>query len=166
MEVARGPEHRRLGGKEAQHRRQPGSEKPRQHPFFRSAAALGMDAVILSSGCSNPLYRRSIRVSMGNVFNIPWTVTDGTDEIIRELEKSGFVTAALALCDSSISLLSDELKSADKLALFLGSEGEGLSRHTIDSCDYAVKIPMYHGVDSLNVSAAAAVAFWELGKHK
>ncbi len=134
--------------------------------IFRSAAALGMDAVILTSGCSDPLYRRSIRVSMGNVFNIQWSFAQDSAEILSLLKEFGFASAALALSDSSVSLLSQKLRNEKKLAVFLGTEGEGLSRCVIDGCDYIVKIPMFHDVDSLNVSAAAAVAFWELGKCK
>ena len=137
--------------------------------IFRSAAALGMDAVLLTPGCSNPLYRRSARVSMGTVFQIPWTYlgTETTDwpgdgmEILRGL---GFKTAALALSDNSVSIDDPCLMAEEKLALILGSEGDGLTDNTIASCDYTVKIPMYHDVDSLNVAAASAVAFWQLRK--
>lgn len=137
--------------------------------IFRSAAALGMDAVLLTPGCSNPLYRRSARVSMGTVFQIPWTYigTEMSDwpapgmELLRQL---GFKTAALALTDDSISIEDPILMQQEKLALILGSEGDGLTDTTIASCDYTVKIPMYHGVDSLNVAAASAVAFWQLRK--
>ena len=137
--------------------------------IFRSAAALGMDAVLLTPGCSNPLYRRSARVSMGTVFQIPWTFigTEMSDwpapgmELLRQL---GFKTAALALTDDSISIEDPILMQQEKLALILGSEGDGLTDTTIASCDYTVKIPMYHGVDSLNVAAASAVAFWQLRK--
>ena len=141
--------------------------------IFRSAAALGIDAVLLTSDCSNPLYRRAIRVSMGTVFQIPWTFinkekTSGTDisnsSYITDLQKLGFKTAALALTDNSVSIEDNSLLSENKLALILGSEGEGLSSDTIASSDYTVKIPMYHGVDSLNVAAASAVAFWQLRK--
>ncbi len=135
--------------------------------IFRSAAALGMDAVILTSGSSDPLYRRSVRVSMGNVFLIPWTVCNTDSSLfIKLLREKGFVSAALALTDNSISLLDERVKGAAKIALFLGSEGEGLPEKTISSCDYTIKIPMFYDVDSLNVSAASAVAFWELGKSK
>ena len=135
--------------------------------IFRSAAALGMDAVILTPGCSNPLYRRSARVSMGTVFQIPWTYL-GTEtshwphpgmDTLREL---GFKTAALALSDNSVSIDDPALMQEEKLALILGSEGDGLTETTIAGCDYTVKIPMYHDVDSLNVAAASAVAFWQL----
>ena len=127
--------------------------------IFRSAAALGMDAVMLTSGCSDPLYRRSSRVSMGTVFQVPYSFVTGGIPQLREL---GFSTAAMALSDKSISIDSPLLKNAEKLAVVLGTEGEGLTPGTISACDYTVKIPMYHGVDSLNVAAASAVAFWEL----
>lgn len=136
--------------------------------IFRSAAALNMDAVLLTPTCSNPLYRRAIRVSMGTVFQIPWTFigksdTDWSDNGIRTLQKMGFKTAAMALCDESLSIRDSRLQSEDKLAIILGTEGEGLLSSTIEACDYTIKIPMAHGVDSLNVAAASAVAFWELG---
>ena len=126
--------------------------------IFRSAAALGMDAVVLTPACSNPLYRRSARVSMGTVFQIPWTYIPG----VEMLQQHGFKTAAMALTDDSVSIDDPALLAEDKLAVVLGSEGDGLAVTTIASCDYTVKIPMYHGVDSLNVAAASAVAFWEL----
>ncbi len=126
--------------------------------IFRSAAALGMDAVLLTSACSNPLYRRAIRVSMGTVFQVPWTFIDD----INELKELGFKTAAMALSNNSISIEDPVLGTIDKLAVVLGTEGDGLADSTISACDYTVKIPMYHGVDSLNVAAASAVAFWEL----
>jgi len=128
--------------------------------IFRSAAALGMDAVLLTPNCSNPLYRRSCRVSMGTVFQIPWTYVG--ENWVEELKKLGFRTAAMALKDDSYSIDAPELRSVEKLAVVLGSEGDGLAESTIAECDYTVKIPMYHGVDSLNVAAASAVAFWEL----
>ncbi len=128
--------------------------------IFRSAAALGMDAVLLTPGCSNPLYRRSCRVSMGTVFQIPWTYLDENWQ--EELKKLGFQTAAMALRDDSYSIDAPELRRVEKLAVVLGAEGDGLTDGTIADCDYTVKIPMYHGVDSLNVAAASAVAFWEL----
>ena len=135
--------------------------------IFRSAAALGMDAVLLTPGCSNPLYRRSARVSMGTVFQIPWTYTgDWPGEGMKELKNLGFKTAALALSDNSVSIDDPKLMEEEKLALLLGSEGDGLTDTTIANCDYTVKIPMYHGVDSLNVAAASAVAFWQLRKQK
>ena len=131
--------------------------------IFRSAAALGMDAVLLTPGCSNPLYRRSARVSMGTVFQIPWTFTgDWSEAGMEQLRTLGFKTAALALSDDSVSIDDPKLMAEQKLALLLGSEGDGLADTTIASCDYTVKIPMYHGVDSLNVAAASAVAFWQL----
>lgn len=128
--------------------------------IFRSAAALGMDAVLLTPGCSNPLYRRSARVSMGTVFQIPWTfLPQWPCEALTEM---GFKTAALALTDNSISIEDPQLMAQEKLALVLGSEGDGLTDETIARCDFTVKIPMYHDVDSLNVAAASAVAFWQL----
>lgn len=130
--------------------------------IFRSAAALGMDAVLLTPGCSNPLYRRSARVSMGTVFQIPWTFLPPDKPWTELLKALGFHTAALALTDDSISIDDPRLAQAEKLALALGSEGDGLTKDTIASCDDTVKIPMYHGVDSLNVAAASAVAFWQL----
>ena len=128
--------------------------------IFRSAAALGMDAVLLTPGCSNPLYRRSARVSMGTVFQVPWTYLD--ENWVAQLQNLGFKTAALALREDSYSIDAPELRAVEKLAVALGSEGDGLTDGTISQCDYTVKIPMYHGVDSLNVAAASAVAFWEL----
>ena len=131
--------------------------------IFRSAAALGMDAVLLTPGCSDPLYRRSARVSMGTVFQIPWTFTGAwPEEGMAQLKALGFKTAALALSDRSVSIDDPALMAEEKLALLLGSEGDGLTDKTIASCDYTVKIPMYPGVDSLNVAAASAVAFWQL----
>lgn len=154
--------------------------------IFRSAAALNMDAVLLTPACSNPLYRRASRVSMGTVFQIPWTYInektlpaafsssfldrDSRDtpvwpqagmQLLREL---GFKTAAMALCDDSVSIDDSHLHAEEKLAIILGTEGDGLATSTIADCDYTVKIPMSHDVDSLNVAAASAVAFWELGK--
>ena len=128
--------------------------------IFRSAAALGMDAVLLTPGCSNPLYRRSARVSMGTVFQIPWTFLPQWP--CPALAEMGFKTAALALTDNSISIEDPALMAQEKLALILGSEGDGLAEDTIARCDFTVKIPMYHDVDSLNVAAASAVAFWQL----
>jgi len=128
--------------------------------IFRSAAALGMDAVLLTPGCSNPLYRRSCRVSMGTVFQVPWTYLD--EDWQNQLSDLGFRTAAMALKDDSYSIDAPELRAVEKLAVVLGAEGDGLTADTIARCDYTVKIPMYHGVDSLNVAAASAVAFWEL----
>ena len=128
--------------------------------IFRSAAALGMDAVLLTPACSNPLYRRSARVSMGTVFQVPWTYLE--EGWIGKLQSMGFKTAAMALTDDSVSVEDPALATEEKLAIVLGTEGEGLKDDTIAACDYTVKIPMYHGVDSLNVAAASAVAFWEL----
>ena len=128
--------------------------------IFRSAAALGMDAVLLTPACSNPLYRRSCRVSMGTVFQVPWTYMD--ENWIDTLREQGFKTAAMALRDDSYSIDDPQLRQVERLAVVLGTEGDGLADGTITSCDYTVKIPMYHGVDSLNVAAASAVAFWEL----
>ncbi len=131
--------------------------------IFRSAAALSMDAVLLTPGCSNPLYRRSARVSMGTVFQIPWTFLPAWNDAVRQaLASFGFKTAAMALNDNSLSIDDPRLKEEDKLAIILGTEGDGLKDTTISVCDYTVKIPMYHNVDSLNVAAASAVAFWEL----
>ena len=128
--------------------------------IFRSAAALGMDAVLLTPACSNPLYRRSCRVSMGTVFQVPWTYLG--EDWTAQLNAMGYKTAAMALRDDSYSIDAPELRAVEKLAVVLGSEGDGLKNDTIAACDYTVKIPMYHGVDSLNVAAASAVAFWEL----
>ena len=128
--------------------------------IFRSAAALGMDAVLLTPACSNPLYRRSARVSMGTVFQVPWTYLK--KDWITQLRDLGFKTCAMALKDDSYSVDDPALRQVEKLAVVLGTEGDGLAASTIANCDYTVKIPMYHGVDSLNVAAASAVAFWEL----
>ena len=144
--------------------------------IFWSAAALNMGAIFLSPGCSDPLYRRASRVSMGTVFQIPWTFIRDSNEMrckreviwpkqaIAELKKLGYKTAALALTDDSVGIDDSELMKEEKLAVILGNEGEGLESETIALCDYTVKIPMTHGVDSLNVAAASAVAFWQLGK--
>ncbi|HJB07553.1 MAG TPA: RNA methyltransferase [Candidatus Enterocloster faecavium] len=140
--------------------------------IFRSAAALNIDAVLLTPACSNPLYRRAIRVSMGNVFLVPWTFIGGVKpaedawpgEGMKKLRQLGFQTAAMALSDRSIPIDDPRLKTADRLAIILGTEGDGLAAKTLADCDYVVKIPMSHGVDSLNVAAASAVAFWEIGK--
>ena len=139
--------------------------------IFRSAAALGMDAVLLTPGCSDPLYRRAARVSMGIVFQIPWTFLDEKicswpEEGQKNLRKLGFRTAAMALKQDSVSVDHPALMAEERLAIVLGTEGDGLSEKTIADCDYTVMIPMAHGVDSLNVAAASAVAFWELGKRK
>ena len=134
--------------------------------IFRSAAALHMDAVILTGGCSNPLYRRASRVSMGTVFQIPWTFVDNSviwpEEGMKILRELGFKTAAMALKEDSASIDDPELMKEDKLAVILGTEGDGLAPETIADCDYTVMIPMSHGVDSLNVAAASAVAFLSL----
>lgn len=154
--------------------------------IFRSAAALNMDAILLTAGCSNPLYRRASRVSMGTVFQIPWTYicpdipkkspenlkykqTNTQPPVwekdgINQLHELGFKTVAMALTDNSISIDDPTLLKEEKLAIILGTEGDGLANTTIADCDYTVKIPMSHEVDSLNVAAASAVAFWELGK--
>lgn len=139
--------------------------------IFRSAAALGMDAVLLTPGCSDPLYRRAARVSMGTVFQIPWTylyekICSWPEEGQKNLRKLGFRTAAMALKQDSVSVDHPALMAEERLAIVLGTEGDGLSEKTIADCDYTVMIPMAHGVDSLNVAAASAVAFWELGKRK
>ena len=145
--------------------------------IFRSAAALNMDAVLLTPACSNPLYRRASRVSMGTVFQIPWTyfgseagkaaigeLVDWPEEGLALLRQLGFKTAAMALSDDSVSIDDPDLLAQEKLAIVLGTEGDGLAAKTIADCDYTVKIPMTHGVDSLNVAAASAVAFWQLGR--
>lgn len=135
--------------------------------IFRSAAALNIDAVLLSASCSDPLYRRAARVSMGTVFQIPWTYfpkKDGAwyNKGLDTLHELGFKAAAMALDDRAISIKDKRLASEEKLAIVLGNEGKGLASDTIARCDYTVMIPMSHGVDSLNVAAASAVAFWEL----
>lgn len=127
--------------------------------IFRSAAALGMDAVLLTRNSCDPLNRRAVRVSMGTVFLVPWTWMDGS---LRDLNKLGFRTAAMALTDNSISIDNPILTTEPKLAIVMGTEGEGLSAETIEQADYVVRIPMSHSVDSLNVAAAATVAFWQL----
>lgn len=137
--------------------------------IFRSAAALHMDAVLLTPACSDPLYRRASRVSMGTVFQVPWTYFDKKtiawpQDGIALLHQLGFKTAAMALSDNSVSIDDPQLMAEEKLAIILGTEGDGLSSSTIADCDYTVKIPMADGVDSLNVAAASAVAFWQLGK--
>ncbi len=129
--------------------------------IIRSAAALGMDAVLLTPGCSDPLYRRAARVSMGTVFQIEWTFL--SNDSLDEIKDLGFKTVAMALKDNSLSINDPILNAEDKLAIIMGTEGDGLSDRTISDCDYTVKIPMYHGVDSLNVAAASAVAFYALG---
>lgn len=136
--------------------------------IFRSAAALNMDAVLLTPACSNPLYRRSTRVSMGTVFQIPWTYIGNEESLWPEqgislLKSMGFKTAAMALSEQAVNIDNPQLMAEEKLAVILGTEGDGLASSTIADCDYTVCIPMAHGVDSLNVAAASAVAFWQLG---
>jgi tRNA G18 (ribose-2'-O)-methylase SpoU len=131
---------------------------------IRSAAALGIDAVLLSYSCSDPLERRALRVSMGTAFQIPWTYIDKAADINDTLHELGFKTAAMALADDAISLASNSLKETDKLAIMIGNEGNGLPTDVIERADHKVIIPMYNGVDSLNAAAASAVAFWELRK--
>ena len=137
--------------------------------IFRSAAALNIDGILLTTGCSDPLYRRAIRVSMGTVFQIPWTYLgedfSWPESAMRRLHELGFSTAAMALCEDSLSIDDERLTKEERLAVILGTEGDGLASATISGCDYTVKIPMSHGVDSLNVAAASAVAFWQLGKY-
>lgn len=134
--------------------------------IFRSAAALGIDAVLLTKGCCDPLYRRSARVSMGTVFQIPWTYIEGAwpEEGLALLRGKGYKTVSMALCEDSISLGDSRLRDVEKMAIIMGTEGDGLNENTIAASDYTVKIPMAAGVDSLNVAAASAVAFWELTK--
>ena len=129
--------------------------------IFRSAAALGVDAVLLTPACTDPLYRRAIRVSMGTVFQVPWTYIDG--DYMARLSAMGFKTAAMALSEDAISIRDPRLNAEERLAIVLGTEGDGLAAGTISACDYTVRIPMSHGVDSLNVAAASAVAFFQLG---
>lgn len=130
--------------------------------IFRSAAALNMDAVLLTPSCSNPLYRRAARVSMGTVFQIPWTYLENKQSWLEHLRSLGFKTAAMALNDDSVSIDNPKLMAEERLAIVLGTEGDGLAPETISECDYTVRIPMSHHVDSLNVAAASAVAFWQL----
>lgn len=137
--------------------------------IFRSAAALKMDAVLINPSCCDPLCRRAVRVSMGTVFQVPWgqlgeTPADWPEKGMDILHSLGFKTAAMALSDRSVSIDDEQLAKEPKLAIVLGTEGDGLAAGTIASCDYTVRIPMSHGVDSLNVAAASAVAFWQLGK--
>ena len=137
--------------------------------IFRSAAALNMDAVLINPSCCDPLCRRAVRVSMGTVFQVPWgqlgeTPADWPEKGMDILHSLGFKTAAMALSDRSVSIDDEQLAKEPKLAIVLGTEGDGLAADTIASCDYTVKIPMSHGGDSLNVAAASAVAFWQLGK--
>ena len=137
--------------------------------IFRSAAALGMDAVLLTPACTDPLYRRCVRVSMGTVFQIPWAyvsdeLSDWPGPGMERLRAMGFSTAAMALREDSVSVEDERLAGAERLAVLLGTEGDGLRDGTIAACDHTVRIPMSHGVDSLNVAAASAVAFWALGR--
>ena len=137
--------------------------------IFRSAAALNMDAVLTTPSCCDPLCRRAVRVSMGTVFQVPWaqigaTPADWPEKGIEQLHALGFKTAAMALSDRSVSIDDEQLAAEPRLAIIMGTEGDGLAHSTIAACDYTVKIPMSHGVDSLNVAAASAVAFWQLGK--
>lgn len=136
--------------------------------IFRSAAALYMDGILLTPGCSNPLYRRAARVSMGTVFQVPWTFLDDSfawpEPGLQKLHSMGFKTAAMALREDSVSIDDPALMKEEKLAVILGTEGDGLASSTIADCDYTVRIPMSHNVDSLNVAAASAVAFWQLGR--
>ena len=136
--------------------------------IFRSAAALHMDAVLLTPTCCDPLCRRAVRVSMGTVFQVPWgrigqDAADWPDAGLARLNRLGFATAAMALSDDSVRIDDPRLAAEPRLAIVLGTEGDGLAPRTIAGCDYTVRIPMSHGVDSLNVAAASAVAFWELG---
>ena len=136
--------------------------------ILRSAAALGMDGALLTKGTVNPLTRRSARVSMGTVFQIPWTIA-GKEEpegvaFVKRLSALGYQTVAMALTEDSVSVRDERLKSAKRLAVILGTEGDGLPKDVMEACDYRVMIPMHHGVDSLNVAAASALAFWELGR--
>ncbi len=138
--------------------------------IFRSAAALGMEAVLLNGACADPLYRRASRVAMGTVFQVPWTYLENTGTgkdlpYIKLLQSLGFKTAAMALRKDTVSIGDPLLRQEEKLAVILGAEGDGLRDETIDASDYTIKIPMAHGVDSLNVAACSAVAFWELGRH-
>ena len=135
--------------------------------IFRSAAALGIDAILITPSCCDPLCRRAARVSMGTVFQVPWTqigeaASDWPGEGLRQLSALGFKTAAMALTDRSVSIDDEQVMREEKLAIVLGTEGDGLMQETIAQCDYTVRIPMSHGVDSLNVAAASAVAFWQL----
>lgn len=137
--------------------------------IFRSAAALGIGCVLLTQGCTDPLYRRAARVSMGTVFQVPWAFlpdAPNAAEAVRMLRGLGYQSAAMALCDESVSIDDARVKSAEKLVIVLGTEGEGLAAETISACDWTVRIPMTHGVDSLNVAAASAVAFWEMRKQE
>ncbi len=136
--------------------------------IVRNAAALHIDAILFSPGCADPLYKRAIRVSMGTIFQIPWTIMDEKaenwqDNVMPKLKDMGFATVAMALKEDSVSISDEQIHNEEKLAILLGSEGNGLKDETLDMCDYTVMIPMSHNVDSLNVAAASALAFWELG---
>lgn len=138
--------------------------------IVRNAAALHIDAIIFSPGCADPLYKRAIRVSMGTIFQIPWTIAEGKadnwqDNIMPKLKEMGFAAVAMALKEDSVSISDENIHNEEKLAILLGSEGNGLKDATLDMCDYTVMIPMSHNVDSLNVAAASALAFWELGNN-
>ena len=138
--------------------------------IFRSAAALNMDAVLLTPGCADPLYRRCLRVSMGTVFQVPWawlgdTAAEAPHTDLKRLKDMGFRTVSMALREDSLSIRDPRLAAEEKLAIILGTEGDGLADGTIEGCDYTVRIPMSHGVDSLNVAAASAVAFFQLGNN-
>ncbi len=139
--------------------------------IFRSAAALGMDGLLLSPACADPLYRRALRVAVGNVFKVPWAFIGKSEatwqkEGITMLKDMGFTTVAMALRSDNVNIDDPRLKACDKLALIMGNEGNGLTAETISTCDYVAKIPMMNGVDSLNVAVASSIAFWELGKRK
>ncbi len=139
--------------------------------IFRSAAALGMDGLLLSPACADPLYRRALRVAVGNIFKVPWAFIGKSEatwqkEGIAMLKDMGFTTVAMALRSDNVNIDDPRLKSCDKLALIMGNEGNGLTAETISACDYVAKIPMMNGVDSLNVAVASSIAFWELGKRK
>ncbi len=139
--------------------------------IFRSAAALGMDGLLLSPACADPLYRRALRVAVGNVFKVPWAFIGKNEatwqkEGIAMLKDMGFTTVAMALRSDNVNIDDPRLKACDKLALIMGNEGNGLTAETISACDYVAKIPMMNGVDSLNVAVASSIAFWELGKRK
>lgn len=139
--------------------------------IFRSAAALGMDGLLLSPACADPLYRRALRVAVGNVFKVPWAFIGKSEaawqkEGIAMLKDMGFTTVAMALRSDNVNIDDPRLKACDKLALIMGNEGNGLTAETISTCDYVAKIPMMNGVDSLNVAVASSIAFWELGKRK
>ncbi len=130
--------------------------------IFRSAAALGVDAMLVTTGSSDPFYRRSARVSMGTVFQVPWTYLPKGDDFVKRLHDAGYTVISMALCDNCVSISDPVLKEGEKTAVVFGSEGDGISQKTLEASDHTAKIPMYNGVDSLNVAAASAVTFWEL----